>query len=88
MTLRTDLDLIDAAWPGRPGLPQPPVYEHRAPHAVTARAIAASLSGASHSPALLLLPAAPSSPRRAAATTKGESVFVAIVCMLKPQWTW
>lgn len=36
--LRTDLDLVDRAWPGRPGLPTAPVYEHRAPHAPLARA--------------------------------------------------
>jgi Xaa-Pro aminopeptidase len=36
--LRTDLDVIDRAWPGRPGLPTAPVYEHRAPHAPVARA--------------------------------------------------
>jgi Xaa-Pro aminopeptidase len=36
--LRTDLDLIDAVWPGREGLPAQPVYEHRAPHAALARA--------------------------------------------------
>jgi Xaa-Pro aminopeptidase len=35
--LRTDADLVDAAWPGRPGLPQQPVYEHRSPHAATTR---------------------------------------------------
>jgi Xaa-Pro aminopeptidase len=31
--LRTDLDLLDAIWPDRPGLPAQPVYEHRAPQA-------------------------------------------------------
>jgi Xaa-Pro aminopeptidase len=36
--LRTDLDVVDRAWPGRPGLPTAPVYEHRAPHAPVARA--------------------------------------------------
>ncbi|MCE4539201.1 aminopeptidase P family protein [Pelomonas sp. P7] len=36
--LRTDLDLVEQAWPGRPGLPKAPVYEHAAPHAVVARA--------------------------------------------------
>ncbi|MCK6424071.1 MAG: aminopeptidase P family protein [Burkholderiaceae bacterium] len=36
--LRTDLDLLDAAWPQRPGLPEAPVREHSAPHAVVARA--------------------------------------------------
>jgi Xaa-Pro aminopeptidase len=33
ITLRTDLDLIDAIWPDRPALPAAPVYEHAAPHA-------------------------------------------------------
>ena len=36
--LRTDLDAVDASWPQRPGLPDAPVYEHRAPHAPLARA--------------------------------------------------
>jgi Xaa-Pro aminopeptidase len=36
--LRTDIDVVDRAWPGRPGLPTAPVYEHRAPHAPVARA--------------------------------------------------
>jgi Xaa-Pro aminopeptidase len=36
--LRTDLDLIDEAWPERPGLPAAPVYEHGAPHAPHPRA--------------------------------------------------
>jgi len=31
--LRTDLDLLDAIWPERPGLPAQPVYEHKAPQA-------------------------------------------------------
>jgi Xaa-Pro aminopeptidase len=35
--LRTDLDLVDAAWPDRPGMPTAPVYEHRAPQAPLAR---------------------------------------------------
>ncbi len=33
VALRTDLDLVDAIWPDRPGLPAQPVYEHRAPQA-------------------------------------------------------
>ena len=33
ITLRTDLDLLDAIWPDRPALPAAPVYEHAAPHA-------------------------------------------------------
>ena len=36
--LVTDVDLLDAAWADRPGLPTAPVYEHRAPHAATPRA--------------------------------------------------
>jgi Xaa-Pro aminopeptidase len=36
--LRTDLDLVDAAWPERPTLPSAPVYEHRPPEACTPRA--------------------------------------------------
>ena len=35
--LRTDLDVVDRAWPDRPGLPTALVYEHRAPHAPVAR---------------------------------------------------
>ncbi len=38
ITLRTDLDLTDAAWSDRPGLPTEPVYEHAAPHAAVSRA--------------------------------------------------
>lgn len=37
-TLRSDLDLPGEVWPDRPGLPTPPVYEHRPPHATQARA--------------------------------------------------
>jgi Xaa-Pro aminopeptidase len=36
--LRTDIDLLDEVWPGRPGLPDAPVYEHLAPQAPLARA--------------------------------------------------
>jgi Xaa-Pro aminopeptidase len=36
--LRTDIDLLDAIWPDRPGLPAQPVYEHGAPHAPLPRA--------------------------------------------------
>ncbi len=36
--LRTDLDVLDAIWPERPGLPTQPVYEHLAPHAAVSRA--------------------------------------------------
>ena len=38
VALRTDADLLDAAWPERPALPQPPVYAHRPPHATRSRA--------------------------------------------------
>jgi len=33
IALRTDLDLLQAAWPERPALPTAPVYAHVAPHA-------------------------------------------------------
>jgi Xaa-Pro aminopeptidase len=36
--LRTEGDLLERVWPDRPALPAEPVYEHLAPHAVTARA--------------------------------------------------
>jgi Xaa-Pro aminopeptidase len=36
--LKTDVDLLDAIWPERPGLPTPPVYEHLPPHATLTRA--------------------------------------------------
>ncbi len=36
--LRSDVDLLGAIWPTRPGLPTQPVYEHTAPHAVQSRA--------------------------------------------------
>ena len=36
--LRTDVDLLDEVWSGRPALPTAPVFEHAAPYAVTARA--------------------------------------------------
>ncbi|KQW43373.1 MULTISPECIES: aminopeptidase P family protein [unclassified Roseateles] len=36
--LRTDADLLQAAWDGRPDLPTEAVYEHQAPHAAVARA--------------------------------------------------
>jgi Xaa-Pro aminopeptidase len=35
--LRTDIDLLDAIWPDRPGPPAQPVYEHEAPHATQPR---------------------------------------------------
>ncbi len=35
---RSDTDVLDPAWPGRPGLPEAPVYEHRAPEASVPRA--------------------------------------------------
>ncbi|MBB2932866.1 aminopeptidase P family protein [Paraburkholderia silvatlantica] len=37
VALRTDLDLLDDVWQGRPSLPLEPVYEHVAPHADTSR---------------------------------------------------
>jgi Xaa-Pro aminopeptidase len=36
--LRTDIDLLDAIWADRPGLPLDALYEHAAPHATLARA--------------------------------------------------
>ncbi|PRH43751.1 Xaa-Pro aminopeptidase [Burkholderia vietnamiensis] len=38
IALRTDLDLLDAIWPERPGLPGAAVFEHTAPRADTTRA--------------------------------------------------
>jgi Xaa-Pro aminopeptidase len=38
VTLRTDVDLLDDIWTGRPGLPTEAMYEHVAPHATMARA--------------------------------------------------
>jgi Xaa-Pro aminopeptidase len=38
LSLRTDLDLLDAIWPDRPGLPTQPVYEHLPPQAAVSRA--------------------------------------------------
>lgn len=38
ITLRTDLDLLQAAWDDRPGLPTEPVYEHLPPQAAVTRA--------------------------------------------------
>ena len=35
--LRTDVDLIDAVWSDRPGLPTPPIYEHVLPQASRSR---------------------------------------------------
>lgn len=35
--LRTDVDLLQALWPDRPGLPAATVYEHVAPHATLPR---------------------------------------------------
>ncbi len=37
VALRTDIDMLDLAWPDRPGMPQAKVYEHVAPHAPTPR---------------------------------------------------
>ena len=38
VALRTDIDLLDAIWPERPGLPTQPVREHLPPHATLSRA--------------------------------------------------
>jgi Xaa-Pro aminopeptidase len=38
VVLRTDLDVVGDAWPERPGMPQAPVYEHKAPQAPLPRA--------------------------------------------------
>ena len=38
IALRTDVDLLDAIWPERPGLPGDAVFEHAAPQADTTRA--------------------------------------------------
>ncbi|MYN15651.1 M24 family metallopeptidase [Rugamonas sp. FT107W] len=38
VTLRTDLDLLDEVWTGRPSLPEAPVYEHLPPFASQTRA--------------------------------------------------
>jgi len=38
VALRTDLDVLDDVWTGRPGLPEAPVSEHLPPYATTARA--------------------------------------------------
>ena len=38
VALRTDLDLVERAWPERPQPPTAPVYEHRGPEAPHARA--------------------------------------------------
>ncbi len=36
--LRSDIDVLDAAWPERPALPSAPVYQHLPPHAPLSRA--------------------------------------------------
>ncbi|HEU4843190.1 MAG TPA: aminopeptidase P family protein [Burkholderiaceae bacterium] len=53
--LRTDLDLLDQVWQGRPALPSAPVFEHLPPHADASRAaklaalrLAMREQGASH----------------------------------------
>ncbi|PZP28539.1 MAG: Xaa-Pro aminopeptidase [Roseateles depolymerans] len=55
LTLRTDLDLLQQIWSGRPGLPAEPVYEHLPPQATVSRAeklarvrAAMAAAGASH----------------------------------------
>ncbi|HMW24564.1 MAG TPA: aminopeptidase P family N-terminal domain-containing protein, partial [Burkholderiaceae bacterium] len=37
IALRSDVDLLDEAWPDRPGLPAAAIYEHLAPHAAVPR---------------------------------------------------
>ncbi len=37
VTLRTDIDLLDAVWSERPGLPTEPVFEHGEPYAIIDR---------------------------------------------------
>ena len=39
VALRTDVDVLDAVWPERAGLPMAPVYEHLAPQAPLSRAV-------------------------------------------------
>ena len=53
--LRTDIDVVQSAWDGRPGLPEGKIYEHLPPQAVISRAEKLSLvraamarMGASH----------------------------------------
>ena len=38
IVLRTDVDVVQSAWEGRPGLPEGSVYEHLPPEAVVSRA--------------------------------------------------
>jgi Xaa-Pro aminopeptidase len=38
MHLRSDIDILNEVWTDRPGLPQAPVYEHKAPQAPLSRA--------------------------------------------------
>ena len=38
INLRTDIDLLDEVWTGRPALPDAPVFEHLPPHAADTRA--------------------------------------------------
>ncbi len=38
VVLHSEVDLLDKAWPDRPGLPEAPVYEHLPPQAAVARA--------------------------------------------------
>jgi Xaa-Pro aminopeptidase len=37
ISLRTNIDLIDRIWPGRPALPAAPIYAHEAPYAPVSR---------------------------------------------------
>jgi len=38
ITVRTDIDVVEAAWEGRPGLPAAAIYEHLPPQAAVSRA--------------------------------------------------
>jgi Xaa-Pro aminopeptidase len=38
ITLRSDIDVLDSAWPDRPGLPDAAIYEHQPPFATQPRA--------------------------------------------------
>lgn len=55
IALRTEFDPLDRCWPGRPGLPDAPIYAHRPPHATVPRTArlaavrdAMTRAGASH----------------------------------------
>ncbi len=55
ISLRTDIDVVDQAWPERPALPSARVYQHQAPHAAVSRSeklqqirLSMAAQGASH----------------------------------------